>query len=144
MASALEAVLAQRLVRVLCPECKEEDRSTRALSFRSKVDLPEDRPLYKAVGCEACRGTGYYGRRGLFELMQLNEPLRALLLSAHTTGEIRDLAKRHGLRTLSEDGWRVVAEGATTVDEVLRVTKDERHDGSDTLDAFHAGQEGPA
>jgi len=144
VASALEAVLAQRLVRVLCPECKEEDHSTHAQAFRSELELPADQPLYKAVGCEACRGTGYNGRRGLFELMRLNEPLRALVLSSHTSGEIRDLARQHGLRTLSEDGWRVVAEGATTVDEVLRVTKDERHDGSDTLDAFHADKEGPA
>jgi general secretion pathway protein E/type IV pilus assembly protein PilB len=129
VASSLEAVLAQRLVRVLCPSCKAEDSSPKAVAFRARIGLPADRPYYRAVGCEACRRTGFHGRRALFEMMDLNDEIRQLILSSHSSGEIRDTACRFGLRMLSDDGWRVVMEGATTVDEVLRVTKDSRLNG---------------
>jgi len=130
VASSLEAVLAQRLVRVLCEECKEEDASPTAQAFKKQMGFPPDQVLYRAVGCEACRQTGFFGRRGVFEMMELNDEIRQLILIARSSGEIREVARRHGLRTLSEDGWRLVREGATTVDEVLRVTKDERLNGS--------------
>jgi type II secretion system protein E len=126
VASALEGVLAQRLVRVLCPRCKEVDTSPAALAFKESIGLPADLPLYRAVGCEQCRNTGFYGRRGTFELMAMNDEIRQLILASRSSGEIREVARRSGLRTLTEDGWRLVSEGATTVDEVLRVTKDER------------------
>ena len=129
VASSLEAVLAQRLVRVLCPECKAEDTSPAALAFREQAGLPAGQPLYQAVGCEACRQTGFYGRRGVFEMMGLNDELRQLILTSRSSGEVREVARRYGLRTLNEDGWRILVEGATTVDEVLRVTKDERPEG---------------
>ena len=130
VASALEASLAQRLVRVLCPECKEEDTSQTARTFKAEIGLAAEQPLYRAVGCEACRQTGFHGRRGVFELMGLNDEIRDLVLKNRSTGEIRAAARRSGLRSLSEDGWRIVGEGDTTVDEVLRVTKDERMSGS--------------
>ncbi|HUT24869.1 MAG TPA: GspE/PulE family protein, partial [Sumerlaeia bacterium] len=130
VASSLEAILAQRLVRVLCEECKEEDASPTAGSLKKQMGFSPDQVLYRAVGCEACRQTGFFGRRGVFEMMELNDEIRQLILIARSSGEIREVARRHGLRTLSEDGWRLVREGATTVDEVLRVTKDERRNGS--------------
>ena len=126
VASSLEGVLAQRLVRVLCLRCKEEDRSPQARSFGRDIGLSPDRPLYRAVGCPACRQTGYHGRRGIFELMKMNEEIRRLILENRSSGEIREVARRAGLRSLSEDGWRLVREGVTTVDEVLRVSKDEQ------------------
>jgi type II secretory ATPase GspE/PulE/Tfp pilus assembly ATPase PilB-like protein len=124
-------VLAQRLVRVLCPKCKKEDTSPAALAFKQEIGLSADQPTYRAVGCEMCRQTGFYGRRGVFELMDLNDEIRELILKNTSAGTIREAARRYGLCSLSEDGWRLVGDGVTTVDEVLRVTKDERLNGSD-------------
>lgn len=126
VASSLEAVLAQRLVRTLCPKCKEEDTSPALMAFRGEIGISADQPLYRQVGCEACRHTGYHGRRGVFELMGMNDTVRELMLSSHSSGAIREAAYKCGMRSLSQDGWRLVSEGYTTVDEVLRVTKDER------------------
>jgi type II secretory ATPase GspE/PulE/Tfp pilus assembly ATPase PilB-like protein len=130
VASSLEMVLAQRLVRVLCPKCKKEDTSPAALAFKQGIGLSSDQPIYRAVGCEACRQTGFHGRRGVFELMDLNDEIRELILKNSPAGTIREVARRYGLCSLSEDGWRLLGEGVTTVDEVLRVTKDERLNGS--------------
>jgi general secretion pathway protein E len=140
VASSLEAVLAQRLVRVLCKHCKKEDDSPKALAFKSQIGLAPDLPVYLAVGCEECRQTGYHGRRGVFELMELNEELRQLILTSRSSGEVREVARRYGLATLSDDGWRVLGEGATTVEEVLRVTKDERLDQSLLANSSAAGK----
>jgi general secretion pathway protein E/type IV pilus assembly protein PilB len=141
VASALEGVLAQRLVRVLCGKCKEVDISPAALAFKKDIGLPADLPLYRPVGCETCRNTGFYGRRGTFELMSMNDEIRQLILASRSTGEIREAARRDGLSSLTEDGWRLVSEGATTVDEVLRVTKDERLNSNGLLNG-HSYPEG--
>ena len=128
VASSLEAVLAQRLVRVLCPECKKEDRSSTALALKVQLDFPANTPIYRAVGCRACRNTGYHGRQGIFEWMDTSQEVRRLILKNASSGEIRDAARRAGLNTLSEDGWRLVRLGVTTPEEVLRVTKDQSVD----------------
>ena len=125
VASSLEAVIAQRLVRVLCPECKEEDHSNRTLALRERIDALKSAPIYRAVGCKACRMTGYTGRRALFELMTISSPIRQSLLRGGSSLEIKEIARREGMRTLLEDGWRIVCEGVTTPAEVLRVSKDE-------------------
>jgi general secretion pathway protein E/type IV pilus assembly protein PilB len=132
VASALEGVLAQRLVRVLCTKCKAEDTSPASRTFKEKAGLASDIRIYQASGCEECRHTGFLGRRGVFEMMELDESIRELILKTHSSGEIREAARIKGLRSLSEDGWRLVAEGVTTIDEVLRVTKDERMNGTAT------------
>jgi len=125
VASSLEAVMAQRLVRVLCPECKEEDHSDRTKSLRERVDALKTATIYHAVGCKACRMTGYTGRQALFELMTLTAPIRQVLLRGGSSLEIKEIARRDGMRTLLEDGWRLVCNGSTTPAEVLRVSKDE-------------------
>ncbi len=130
VASSLEAVLAQRLVRVLCSACKAEETSPKALAFRDVLGLPKERPLYRAVGCPACRHTGFHGRRAVFELMDMSDEVRRMVLHSSSSGEIRSIARKEGMRSLSEDGWRLVAEGATTLEEVLRVTRSDRADGS--------------
>ncbi|MFH1742604.1 MAG: GspE/PulE family protein [bacterium] len=137
VASSLEAVLAQRLLRVLCNVCKEVDDSPRAQALKENIGLSPDQPLYRAVGCKACRQTGYHGRRGVFEMMDMNEEIRQLLLRECSTGEIRTVAHRHGLRSLSEDGWRLLGEGVTTADEVLRVTKTESLNGAGVVNGYH-------
>lgn len=129
VASSLEAVLAQRLVRVLCPECKIEDRSPKALMYKEQIGLGFHVPLYRTAGCRECRNTGFHGRRAVFELMDMNDDIRQLLLKGRSSGEIRVAARNNGMRSLSEDGWRLVSEGITTVDEVLRVTKDNNISG---------------
>jgi type II secretion system protein E len=125
VASSLEAVLAQRLVRRLCPECKAVDTSETTLALKEHLGLSPKVTVYKAVGCRACRNTGYRGRQGIFEWMDLNNEIRQMVLKNCSSGEIREAAARNGMRSLSDDGWRLVAKGITTPEEVMRVTKDQ-------------------
>ena len=125
VASSLESILAQRLVRVLCPHCKQEDHTEKTHSLRQRLDIPDDAVIYQANGCEECRQTGFHGRRAVFEMMGMTNEIREMVLNQHSSGAIRQAALRSGMKTLSQDGWRLVIQGATTVNEVLRVTKDE-------------------
>jgi len=125
VASSLEAVVAQRLVRVLCPECKAEDRSIRTAALRERVQALGGAKIYGTVGCKACRMTGFTGRRALFELMTMSGGIRQILLRGGSSVEIKEAARVEGMRTLVEDGWRLVIAGVTTPSEVLRVSKDE-------------------
>jgi general secretion pathway protein E/type IV pilus assembly protein PilB len=125
VASSLEAVMAQRLVRTLCPECKELDKSQRTAALRERVEALKNATIYRAVGCKACRMTGYTGRQALFELMNMSTAIRQVLLRGGSSLEIKEVARREGMRTLLEDGWRLVCNGVTTPAEILRVSKDE-------------------
>ncbi|HEV2391688.1 MAG TPA: GspE/PulE family protein [Verrucomicrobiae bacterium] len=122
VASSLEAVLAQRLVRVLCVHCKREDQSPAAMAFKEQVGIPASTTIYTSVGCRECRQTGFFGRHAIFEWMDSNNEIRQLILKNGSSDLIRDAARRAGMRTLAEDGWRLVALGVTTVEEVLSVT----------------------
>ena len=120
VASTVEAVLAQRLVRTICPNCRTErptDDAARA--------LPEGLPArtFHGVGCSHCRHTGYRGRTGIYELLLVDDELRAEVSRRRGAAEIRRLAVAHGMRTLREDGMRQVGAGGTTPEEVLRVTR---------------------
>ena len=122
VASSLEAVLAQRLVRVLCTHCKQVDNSPAAHAFKVQVGIPADTTIYRSVGCRECRQTGFFGRHAIFEWMDSDDEIRQLILKNSSSDVIRDAARRAGLRTLAEDGWRLVRLGITTVEEVLSVT----------------------
>ncbi len=122
VASSLEAVLAQRLVRVLCTHCKQPDQSPTAQQFKAKLGIGAEQTLFKAVGCRECRNTGFFGRHAIFEWMDTDEEIRQLILKSASTDQIRAAARKGGMRTLAEDGWRMVAAGVTTVEEVLSVT----------------------
>jgi len=126
VASAVVAVVAQRLVRRLCPECRREAHkdieSLRAVGFPD--DKMESGRIFEAAGCEKCVGTGYRGRSGIFELLQVTEAIESLVIGRRPTHEIRQRAMEEGLTTLRDDGWQKVAEGVTTVDEVVRVSED--------------------
>jgi type II secretory ATPase GspE/PulE/Tfp pilus assembly ATPase PilB-like protein len=122
VASSLEAVLAQRLVRVLCPHCKQADTSATAQQLKIKLGIPPEHILYKSIGCRECRNTGFFGRHAIFEWMDTDEEIRQLILKNGSTDQVRAAARRGGMRTLAEDGWRLVAAGVTTVEEVLSVT----------------------
>jgi len=125
VASSLEGVLAQRLVRVLCPNCKSEDHSDKAAALKDTFNIPAGVPIFQPVGCAECRNTGFHGRHAVFEMMSLNQKVRQHILQNCSSGELKELAIKDGMTTLSEDGWRLVREGITTPDEVLRVTKSE-------------------
>jgi general secretion pathway protein E/type IV pilus assembly protein PilB len=122
VASSLEAVLAQRLVRVLCKQCKQVDDSPTAQAFKAQVGIPANTTIYRSVGCRECRQTGFFGRHAIFEWMDSDDEIRQLILKNSSSDVIRDAARRAGLRTLAEDGWRLVRLGVTTVEEVLSVT----------------------
>jgi general secretion pathway protein E/type IV pilus assembly protein PilB len=126
VASSLETVLAQRLVRLICNNCREsfvpEDMGTLAEEFAD--DSP--RVLYRGAGCRECLGTGYRGRTGIFETMLVTGTIRGMILERASAGQIRKVAAQEGMKSLREDGWRLVRSGRTTLEEVLRVTKDER------------------
>ena len=117
LTSSIVAVLAQRLVRRICPECKDEAGTTTSFDG-STVQI------FKGRGCENCLGTGYRGRIAIFELMQLNEELRRLIMRNEDASILTEAALRNGMRNLRVDGWQKVANGMTTPDEVIRVTQD--------------------
>jgi type II secretory ATPase GspE/PulE/Tfp pilus assembly ATPase PilB-like protein len=122
VASSLEAVLAQRLVRLLCEACKQIDSSPKAQAFKASLGLSTDTVIYRSVGCRECRNTGFHGRHAIFEWMDTSNEIRKLILRNASSDEIRDAALRDGMRTLANDGWRLVRSGVTTVEEVLSVT----------------------
>ncbi len=129
VASSVEAVLAQRLVRTICPGCKTEQKFDP--SFLLKVGFPEDEihsaKVWHGVGCEECRQLGYQGRQGIYEFLQVTEAIRPLIMNRAPASNIAQKAIEHGMRTLRNDGWVKVKAGRTTVEEVLRVTQTEEH-----------------
>jgi general secretion pathway protein E/type IV pilus assembly protein PilB len=125
VASSLEAVLAQRLVRVLCSECKAEDTSETTAALKEMAGIPSNVKVFRSAGCQACRNTGYHGRHGIFEWMDLDNEIRQMVLRSCSSGEIRQVAVRKGMRSLSDDGWRLIGQGITTPEEVMRVAKDQ-------------------
>jgi general secretion pathway protein E/type IV pilus assembly protein PilB len=122
VASSLEAVLAQRLVRVLCVHCKQPDDSATASAFKAKLGIPAEVMLYKSVGCRECRNTGFFGRHAIFEWMDTDAEIRQMILKNASGDQLREAARRSGMRSLAQDGWRLVRMGITTVEEVLSVT----------------------
>ncbi len=129
VASSLEAVLAQRLVRVLCPKCKKENLSPASQALKAQLGMPMHTRIFSAVGCGDCRQTGYHGRRAIFEWMDTDNELRRLILKNVSSDVLRDVARKGGMRSLAEDGWRLVSLGITTPEEVLRVTKEQSPGG---------------
>jgi general secretion pathway protein E len=121
LASTLNGVLAQRLVRKLCAECKAPYEPDAAARSVFAADAPER--LYKAVGCGACNFSGYRGRTGIYELLVADDELRHRVHDSAEESRLRDHAVAAGMIRLREDGLRWVREGVTSLDEVLRVTR---------------------
>lgn len=126
VASSIQAVLAQRLVRILCDHCKEPEPnpSIRLLNLCGfeKGDL-EGQTIYKPVGCTRCGGSGYRGRRGIYELMIMNSEIRELAFNRAAVSKVRDAAMASGMRNLIGDGRLKILEGKTTLDEIARVAQ---------------------
>jgi general secretion pathway protein E len=117
LTSSLVAVLAQRLVRAICKECKQP---------AGKALAPEGEMIatFHGAGCAACNGTGYTSRIGIFEMMQIHDEMRGLIMSNADASVLTQTARRNGMRNLREDGWMKVRSGITTVEEVMRVTQE--------------------
>ena len=126
VASTVEGVMAQRLVRTICPDCKTPYTAD-ILELPMDFPLPNGKEgppptLHKGVGCRACRQTGFRGRTGIHELMVTAENIRELVVQRVNAGVIRHEAMKIGMLTLRQDGWRKVTKGMSTVDEIARVT----------------------
>ncbi|MBI4458457.1 MAG: type II secretion system ATPase GspE [Acidobacteria bacterium] len=124
LTSSLVAVLAQRLVRVVCSECKKEETVSGAWFRSVGLEAPQQQyKVYRAAGCEACSRTGFRGRAGIFELMELNDEIRKMILANADSVSLARAARANGMRTLQEDGMDKMFAGVTTPEEVLRVTQ---------------------
>ena len=126
VSSSLIGIVAQRLVRRICPDCKVEAEATvqelRALGLDvDKID-PQT-TFYQGTGCDKCFHTGYRGRTGIYEIMLISEAIQELIYRQESAGKIKRLALQEGMKTLRMDGARKVQEGITTFSEVLRVTQ---------------------
>ncbi len=124
LSSTLLGILAQRLVRVICPDCKEkitpEDKLLRAMKLsRAEIDKMS---FYQGKGCDECRHTGFKGRIAIFEFLAVNDIIRREIHKESSTDTIKQAALENGMLTLRQDGWKKVNNGITTVSEVLRVT----------------------
>ncbi len=125
VSSSLRAILAQRLVRILCPACKEPYTLSETEISRQGLEgrIPPERTIYAPCGCDNCLQTGYKGRTALFEILELNEALQHLILDTSDSNRIRSEALSWGMRTLRDNGMAKVVRGLTSIDEVLRVTQ---------------------
>lgn len=124
VSSSVRAILAQRLVRKLCPQCKQPHELTpdEMLALRLDPNQMEEATIMRAVGCEACRGLGYKGRMGLFEIFRIDDEVRMMINEHASTLALRKRARELGMRTLREDGVRKVLAGITTAEEVISIT----------------------
>src|SRR5687767_10518890 len=121
VASAVNLIVAQRLVRRICKECKTQHEYTPEEMHAFGIDKKEG-PFSKGAGCDTCSGTGYRGRQGLYEVMSLTSPLRRGILKGASTEELRDIAVQEGMLTLRMDGMLKVKKGITTLEEVVKET----------------------
>jgi len=121
VSSTLSGVMAQRLVRVICPSCKKEVNLKKA-GLPKNLKWPKGGKVYNGVGCRACRNSGYRGRSGLYELLMMNEELGERIIDRVAASELVRIGRANGMRMLSEDGWAKVRGGITTPEEVMRVT----------------------
>jgi type IV pilus assembly protein PilB len=122
--ATLEGIVAQRLVRKICSQCKEEYEPTPdailALGLR-----PEDvrgKKFYRGRGCDRCNNIGYYGRLGIYEILVVNDEIREMMLQSRSTQEIRTASRKRGARSLRQSGLLAIYDGLTTIEEVARVT----------------------
>jgi type II secretion system protein E len=132
VASSVEAIMAQRLVRTICPHCKTEQKVE--TNYLRRIGFPAEdistAKFWRGVGCEECRQQGYQGRKGIYELLFVNEAIRPMIMNRTPATTIAQHAIDNGMRTLRNDGWNKVKNGETTIEEVLRVTQIEEHMGA--------------
>ena len=127
VASSIEALIAQRLVRRLCKECRRPFDPDRVVLEAAGFPMDEldKQPIYEPVGCEACRGSGFSGRTGIYEVLIMSDKIRGMVTAREASVVIKNEALREGMKTLRDDGWLKVINGVTTIEEVLRVTEED-------------------
>ena len=144
VASSVEAFVAQRLVRVICPSCKEEDRSPAAEEAKKlmvrELSLPagEEKNIKVQIGrgCNQCNDTGFWGRVAIYEILVVNEAIQRLIMKRATAGEIKTAAIYQGMMTLRQDGWRKVMAGVTTPEEIIEIAQEEKRENPEPEDAL--------
>ncbi|MBN2119660.1 MAG: Flp pilus assembly complex ATPase component TadA [Candidatus Omnitrophica bacterium] len=148
ISSSVEAFIAQRLVRVICPYCKYEDTAPfeelrRNITELLRLDSEEKVKIFRGKGCDKCNSTGFFGRTAIYEILLVDDPIKELIAKKSSASEIKRLAVSRGMRTLAQDGWQKVINGVTTPEEVLRVISVEGY-GVEEVDkqAFVFGDEG--
>lgn len=128
IASTVNVAIGQRLVRKICDKCREEYKPTASELKSIKHLMPEDlektRKFYRGAGCDACNDTGYLGRVGIHEVMEMDKPIREAILAKQSSTKIKEIALKNGMLTMVEDGLEKAAAGITTIDEVLRTQYD--------------------
>ncbi|MFO7570061.1 MAG: ATPase, T2SS/T4P/T4SS family, partial [Smithellaceae bacterium] len=124
LSSTVRGILAQRLIRVICPKCKQVDPVVISDENLRSLGLKKDTVFYKGKGCDNCANTGYYGRSGIFELLVVNDEIQQLIIKQADVTRITQAARKNGMLTLIEDGGRKIAAGVTTVNEIFRVTQE--------------------
>ena len=139
VASTIEGIVAQRLMRRVCKNCCEmyhpEPEEIRELFGTRAAEIDEDLMIPRSVGCDECRGTGYQGQIGIFEVIVMNEKLREMTLTTASASQIKRATMSMGMKTLREDGWRKVVKGITTTDEVMRLTMEDEFEGDEAINA---------
>lgn len=126
ISSSLECLIAQRLVRLVCPECKTPAKVSDEVLVNFNIsEKPKDAQIFTSKGCPACKFTGYKGRTGIYELIMMNDILREMVLQKASSQQIKKKAVELGMRTLRQDGWQKILKGITTIEEVMRVTQQE-------------------
>ena len=123
IASAVNAILAQRLVRRICQHCREQDVPSEEMKEFLTLQGFDASQLWHGKGCDRCRKTGYSGRLGIYELLVMDDGLRDMVTRNPNVTELRRLCRERGLVTLRADGFKKVTQGMTTIDEILRVTE---------------------
>ena len=127
VASSITGIVAQRLVRLVCGECRREATITPLIERHFGALIVGEKRFFEGAGCKACNGSGYRGRTVIYELLPVTEALRALVMERAPAGKIREAARAGGMKTLRQCGWEKIAAGQTTPSEVIRVT--EREEG---------------
>jgi type II secretory ATPase GspE/PulE/Tfp pilus assembly ATPase PilB-like protein len=133
VASSVEGIVAQRLIRRLCPACRkpvEIDQSKREFLKGEGFPVEElsSATIYEPNGCDECRGSGFKGRTGIYEILIVDDHIRPLIIERAASSVIKREASKRGLRTLRDDGWKKVLAGVTTVEEVLRVSEEDEEE----------------
>lgn len=127
IASSVECIMAQRLVRFICPDCKTKvEPKKEVLKEMGVKELPKDAVLYEGKGCDKCKHSGYRGRTGIYEVLVMNDAIRDLVMQQQPATIIKQKAVEQGMRTLRTDGWQKILMGQTTMSEVLKVTQEEQ------------------
>ncbi|MEP7078600.1 MAG: GspE/PulE family protein, partial [Chthoniobacterales bacterium] len=138
LASVVKSFIAQRLVRTICPDCKTIAGYPVDYLHEIGAIVTPDFKYYRGAGCDSCRQTGYQGRIAIYEICVVTEPLKKLIMQKRDGGELKQCAIAEGMETLRQDGWRRVAQGKTTIEEVVRVTQNDEVMVETTLESAPA------